>query len=550
MQTLSFSKSQSWLAWFLRGILILGTLFLLGRLIELQIIKGSYYRQLAEGNRIRRVPITAPRGKILARGGEVLVGNVEVKKRVVFKPDSGYTKTTDIEGALPEEVISEWQRDYKLGASFAHVSGYLGEVNKSEVGKIDPRCPQKGPRRLGAYIGRGGLEEEYECLLSGMDGEELVEVDSTGKRVRTLGRKEPMAGQDLQTSIHYGLQQKVAAAMAGKRGAVVVTDTQGEVLALYSSPSFNPNFFVKGGYLAEVKKILNSPDLPLFDRAIGGTFPPGSIFKPIVAIAGLEEGKIDKDFTYEDRGQIEIKTIYGNFTYSNWYFTQYGRVEGEIDLTKALARSTDTFFYYLGELLGVEDLIKWARRFGLDEKTGIDLPGEVAGFIPTPEWKKKVKGERWFLGNTYHLSIGQGDLSLSPLQINRALAVIASGGKLCQPKIAAKPTCQKIDIREQNIELVKEGMIKACRQGGTAFPFFDFKLKDNPERSIACKTGTAEINEGDKTHAWFGAFAPADFPEIVVTVLVEEGGEGSSAAGPIAREIIDYWFFGEEPKGE
>ena len=193
METLSTSRTQSWLTWFLRGLLILGFIIVIGRLLELQIIKGDYYRNLAEGNRIRRVPITAPRGKVLARGGEVLVGNNEVKKRVVFNPESGYEKLDNLEGAEEEEIITEWERDYKLGIPLAHVTGYVGEVNEDEVGTISPECPEKGPRMIGQFIGRGGLEEEYECLLSGIDGEELVEVDSSGRKIRVLGKKEPVA---------------------------------------------------------------------------------------------------------------------------------------------------------------------------------------------------------------------------------------------------------------------------------------------------------------------------------------------------------------------
>ena len=534
---------ESWLGWFLRGILILGCLILVGRLFELQIIKGEYFRDLAEGNRIRRVPITAARGKIFARGGEVLVGNREVKKQVVFKPESGYEKLEDFGDVSDEEIITEWARVYKIGSSFAHVSGYLGEVNKDELSKINPECPEKGPMKMGSLIGRGGLEQEYECLLSGIDGEELVEVDSLGKEIRVLGRREPVPGQDIQTNIHFNLQQKVAEKMegkedlpAGRQGAIVVTDIKGEVLALYSSPSFDPNIFVKGGNSAEIERVLTNSDLPLFNRAISGAFAPGSVYKPVVAIAALEEGEIDKDFVYEDTGQIVIETPYGTFSYSNWYFTQYGRTEGEIKLVRAIARSTDTFFYKIGELVGIEKLVEWSHKFGLGEKTGIDLPGEITGLIPSPEWKERVKGERWFLGNTYHIAIGQGDIALSPIGVNSAISVIASNGYLCTPRIMKTQDCHKLGLNNENLNLVKQGMTGACSQDGTGYTFFDF----NPQ--IACKTGTAETNEEGVTHAWFSVFGPSDFPEVVATVLVEKGGEGSRVAGPIAREIFDYWF--------
>ncbi|MBU4057284.1 hypothetical protein KJ695_05265, partial [Patescibacteria group bacterium] len=399
------STTQTWLSWFMKGILIIGFLFLVGRLIELQVIKGDYFRSLSENNRIKRVVIPAPRGLILARGGEILVGN------------RGYI------------------RDYPLGEAFGHVSGYLGEVGPGEVGKADPVCFEKGARRLGSLVGRGGLEEQYNCFLSGVDGEEVIEVDTLGRMVRILGRKDPVPGGDIKTNIDYKLQIKSAQAMKEKKGAVIISDPKGEILTLYSSPSFNPALFLPGGDKDAISKILNDKNLPLFDRAIGGLYHPGSVFKPLVAIAALEDGKIDKNFRYEDPGVLSVKTLYGDFSYSNWYYSQYGKTEGEIGIVRAIARSTDTFFYKLGEMVGIEKLTEWMGNFGLNGRTGIDLPGEVKNLIPSPEWKLKEKGEKWFLGNTYHLSIGQGDLVLTPLSLSRIPSVVASGGKLCTPRI-------------------------------------------------------------------------------------------------------------------
>jgi penicillin-binding protein 2 len=548
MQGLASSKKQSWLGWFLRGILIFGFLILIARLIELQVIKGAYFRSLAEENRIRRVPISAPRGKILARGGEVLAGNIEVKRRVIFDPEEGYLKSSDLEGAKEEELITEWIRDYKFGSALAHVTGYLGEVSADEVGKISPECLEKGPRRLGSLTGRTGLEEMYECVLSGFDGEELVEVDSKGNRIRTLGRKNTVPGEDVKTSIDIGLQKKVAELMRDKKGAIVVSDSKGEILALYSSPSFDPNIFIKNSGSDKLARLLNDKSLPLFNRVIAGLFPPGSVIKPLVALAALEEGEIDENFVYEDTGQITIETPYGSFSYSNWYFNQYGRTEGEIDVVRAIARSTDTFFYKVGELVGIDKLSEWAHKFGLGELVSIDIPGEMAGLVPTPGWKEKVKGERWFLGNTYHLAIGQGDIALTPLQINVGISSIAANGVYCPPQVAVNndsssgqfripnERCRSLEISDKTVELIKEGMRQACSSGGTGFPFFDSPIP------VACKTGTAETSVEEKTHAWFVFFAPIDFPEIVTTVLVEEGGEGAYVAGPIAREIFDFWY--------
>ncbi|MGD0522994.1 MAG: penicillin-binding transpeptidase domain-containing protein [Candidatus Microgenomates bacterium] len=489
---------KSWLSWFLSGLVILGLTVLIGRVIELQIIKGDYYRNLAEGNRIKRVSIVAPRGEILARGGEVLVGN--------------------------REVNGVWVRDYPLGSKFAHVGGYVGTVNENEVGKINPKCPEKGPYKANSSIGRSGLEQEYECTLSGIDGEKLVEVDITGKEIRVLGTKPAIPGQDLKTSIDYGFQTFVPDLMQNQKGAIIITDTKGQVLALYSSPSFDPQ---------KVGDYLNDASYPLFDRAIGGLFHPGSTFKPVMAIAGLSEGKIDKDYLYDDVGFINVSI----YRYTNWYFTQYGGIEGEINVVKALARSTDTFFYNLGELLGAEKIATWAGVFGLDKITRIDLPGEVAGLIPTPSWKLKTTGEPWFLGNTYNISIGQGDMAVTPIGLNAMISSIASGGYLCTPQVRLtdKPECQKLDIKKEYLDIVREGMVGVCQKGGTGYTFFDFTTP------IACKTGTAETSQDGKAHAWFTAFAPVDNPQIVVTVLFEQGGEGSVVAGPVARKIFDFW---------
>lgn len=491
MQTLSSIKTDSWLGWFLRGILLLGILFLLGRLIELQIIKGNYFRILAEGNRITRISIPAERGKIYARGGEAIEG-----------------------------------------IDFAHITGYLAETNEKEVGFIDPNCPEKGPYKLGQVVGRGGLQQYYNCTLTGVDGEELWEVDSMGEKLRFLGSREPLVGQNLKTTIDFGLQKRIAESMEGKPGAVVASDYKGNIVALYSQPSFDP---------INVTKYLEDSDFPLFNRSIGGLYHPGSVFKPLVAISALEEGKIDKNYRYTDTGVLTVKTLYGNYSYSNWYFTQYGGAEGEIDLTRAIARSTDTFFYKIGELTGIENLLEWTKKFGLTKKTDIDLPGEVLSLVPSPDWKLKVKDEKWFLGNTYHFSIGQGDLALTPVGLHRSILAVANGGNLCNLKIAGDTKCQKLGTKKENLDLVDEGMKKVCTEGGTGYTFFDFADKHGGLK-VACKTGTAETNDSDDPHAWFVATAD----DILLTVMVEKSGEGSKVAGPIAREIMDFYFKDQE----
>lgn len=540
---------QSWLSWSARGLLVLGFLLLISRLIELQGIKGTYYKQLSDNNRIRKVTISAPRGKVLARDGEVLVGNKEKLKKIVFDKELGYIKTADLK--IEGESIVEWERDYVLGSNFGHVSGYLGQADASEVGNIDPRCPEKGPIVSGQLIGKTGLEKQYNCVLSGIDGEMLVEVDTTGQKIRVLGVRQPIPGQDLATTISKDLQNFVNAAFLPKAGGVIVSDTKGEVLALQSFPVFNPGAFNNPAEEDYLNKILVSPDLPLFNRVVSGAYHPGSVFKPTVALGALSEAAITKDFLYNDPGIITVN----DFSYSNWFFTQYGGLEGEINVIRALARSTDTFFYKVGEFLGIEKLVVWANKLGFGALSGIDLPGEVPGLVPSPLWKERTRGENWFLGNTYHFAIGQGDVETTPIQINGSIATLAANGEACIPHIAKREglfkreaNCTDLNLQTEALQIVRDGMVSACSPGGTGFTFFDFVTKVSDEEKgqdfrAACKTGTAETLKENVTHAWFVAFAPVKFPEIVATVLVEEGGEGSSAAGPIAREIFDYWFY-------
>jgi len=257
----------------------------------------------------------------------------------------------------------------------------------------------------------------------------------------------------------------------------------------------------------------------------------------VSTIAALAENKLTPSFTFNDVGIITI----GKFAYTNWFFTQYGRTEGETGWIKGLTRSVDTFFYKVGEYTGPDLIAKWANNLGLGVKTDIDLPGEVSGLIPTPAWKEEAKGEKWFLGNTYQMAIGQSDLLVTPLQLNIMTGIVAAGGEKCKPHInkVLSTQCSVLNIGEDVLKIVREGMIGACSPGGTAFPLFDFKPQ------VACKTGTAEYVRPDGkvgTHAWLTAFAPADDPTIAITALVEGGGEGSRAAAPIVRKVLAKYF--------
>ena len=525
------------------GFLAIGFLLLVGKLFELQLVFGSKNRALAEGNRIKKEVIPAPRGIIYDRYDKELVRNVPIyrlKTEENCEDEEGCFKFISRDEALNLEAQGELDglrtdigRDYLYREALAHVLGYLGEATKEEV--------ELGKYQMGDLVGRMGVEEKYDRLLRGQDGGLIYEVDAYGNKIREIGRFEPIPGNDLYLLIDAELSKKTYAALEGKPGAVVVSKVENnEILALVSSPSFDPNLLSRTENKDEksqekIKDLFKDPLKPFFNRAITGVYPPGSTFKIVTATAGIEEGKVDEDTIYNDTGQIQI----GEYVYRNWYFTQYGKTEGEIDLIMAIKRSTDTFFYKIGEWVGATRLSEWAYAFGLGKKTGIKIPGEVAGFVPTPKEKQRLKGERWFLGNTYHYAIGQGDLLTTPLQINNLTNVIASGGELCNPSLLEdeEVNCQSLRLKDLSLKLVKEGMKEACSSKGTAFPFFEFKPQ------VACKTGTAEFGDPEgETHAWLTAFAPFDKPDIVATALIEKGGEGSDVAAPVVKEIMNYYF--------
>lgn len=534
--------------YFFLGLLTIGFLLLVGRLFELQIIFGAKNRALAEGNRIKREILPAPRGIIYDRKGKPLVRNVPIYRSC--QPTAISCQLISRDEALEMEARGEEEnlrvdigREYLYGEILAHVLGYLGEANEEEV--------KSGKFKMGDLVGRMGVEQEYDQILRGQDGGEIYEVDAHGRKIREIGKIEPIPGKDLYLSIDAELSKVAYEALGDRAGAVVATEPKtGKVLVLVSSPSFDPNIMNRAGEQESrrIEELLNDPEKPFFNRAIGGIYPPGSTFKIVTAVAGIEEGKIKRDTIYEDTGEIRV----GEYVYKNWYFTQYGKTEGKIDLIRAIKRSTDTFFYKVGEWVGPTRLAQWGQAFGLGKKTGIDLPGEAEGFVPTTEWKEKTKGERWFLGNTYHFAIGQGDLLVTPLQINMMTSVIANEGKLCQPIVVQntseeslrttirgekQSSCQDLKLKPETLRLVKEGMRGACSTGGTAFPFFDFSPP------VACKTGTAEFGDPqNRTHAWLTAFAPSDDSRIVVTALVEGGGEGSYVAAPIVKKVMEYYF--------
>ncbi len=534
---LNFNRSTNnpyFLFYIFTGGLILAFIFLLLRLFQLTIVKGNYYQRLSEENRIKELIVEPKRGAILDRKGYVIVKN---------NPPQLNTLDDRIESP----------RNYNNDFSIAHIIGYRQKANKDDL-KND-NCQNK--LKLGDKIGKIGVEKLFDCRLRGHHGKKLIEVNSQGKYKKTLSYLPPKNGQSIRLALDWQLQKKAyqiittSETTKNKKTAILALNPKtGEVLTLVSTPSFNPQSFENEETTA-IQTYLNDPTQPLFNRVTRGVYPPGSTFKPFIALSALEEEKITKKTLFEDTGTIKA----GSRTFGNWYFLEYGRTEGEVDLIKAIRRSNDIFFYKTGALLGPKLIKKWALKFGFGKKTKIGLK-ENEGLLPSPFWKKETLKERWYLGDTYNLAIGQGYLLTTPLQLTQATAVFANNGYLCQPKLLKQEksaNCQKLPINKDYLALIKQGMIEACQPGGTGWPFFNFsinteasnqqKTAKNTPLQVGCKTGTAQSHaKSSLPHALFTVFAPAENPEILLTVVVEEGGQGSDIAAPVAKEILKEYF--------
>lgn len=550
-------------------IMVLGIVFIVFvlRLLTLQVVRGEYYERLSNENRVRTTLIPAPRGIIFDRNGQALVRNTPAFGRI--KDEKIEWLNQDEALKLMEEnsnqVLSIVQRDYLYKDMFAHVLGYIGQLTREEALQL-----QFGGYGLSDFTGRMGIEESYEKLLHGENGRQLIEVDVHGNYIRTLGEDFSVAGKNVTTTLDLEIQKSVYEAMENVEvGAAVVSDPKtGAILSLFSKPAFDPNLFTKStsyepdGGFQNVDEVLSDRAQPLLNRTISGSYPPGSTFKIVTSAAGLEEDAIDSSTLIEDTG---VRTI-GGTTFGTWNFLQYGRLEKPLNIVSAIRRSNDIFFYVLSEGIGAKKLSEWAGKFGFGKILNIDIPGEIAGIVPGPSWKERVIGEDWYLGDTYNMSIGQGFVQATPLQTNFMTNVIANGGTLYRPHLV--PENKKI-IREnfidsENVNLIRQGMLEACQVGGTGYPLFDFKVKNEKLKvdgldyvksasasagtvniSVGCKTGTSETFDGSKPHAWFTVFAPFNNPEISVTIIVEHGGEGSSVAAPIVKEILTKYFEGK-----
>lgn len=499
---------------FFSGVLIL-------KLFQLTIVKGEYYRSLSENNRIKEFLIEPKRGKIIDRKGFVIVKNLE--------PDieEDFNKTRKNNDRIKSVRI------YQESEAIAHLIGYRQLADKNDL-KTDNCLYKIIP---GDKVGKKGIEKIFECDLKGQLGKKLIETDAQGKFLRTINIISPIAGKDIQLAIDLELQKKAYKLLQGKKGAIIASIPKtGEILTLVSSPSFNPEDFENEN---NIENYFNNPDKPLFNRATEGNYPPGSLFKLITATAALEEKAINEKTQFEDKGVIKA----GALTFGNWYFLQYGKTEGTVDVIKAIKRSNDIFFYLAGDKTGVDKIKKWAEIFGLGKKTGIGLD-EEEGLIPSIFWKEATLNDHWYTGDTYNFSIGQGYLETTPIQMNMITNAIANNGLYCKPELLKnkKSNCYKLPISEKTLALLQEGMKQACTTGGTGWPLFDFNV-NRKTIQIACKTGTAESHaKSGMPHAWISVYAPYEKPEIALTVLVEEGGQGSDVAGPIAKDLLKAYF--------
>lgn len=565
------TKKQNWNSaqtdsWIKLGRLavfgLLGLALCLGlslRLVHLQVVHGSEYRARSNNNRVVLKTIPAARGGIYDRNGQLLTNNVPIYKRitndqgVIFQEPPVLTRAEalQLEATSSGQVLQTVGRTYPLAEASSHVLGYVSEANAEEI--------EAYGLQLGELVGKSGLEKEYNQVLIGKPGSELLELNAKGVLLRNLGSNQPVPGENLHLNLDSQLQQIMYQALNQRLGSAVATNPQtGEVLGLVSSPGFDPNLFgpampgTRHQTAAAVRQILQDPQQPMLNRAISGAYPPGSVYKVVPAIAGLETQTIDAETEVEDSGVLTVD----DYQYRNWFYTQYGQTDGSVNVRKALQRSNDIYFYKLGEWLGPNALAEWSRNFGLGKPTGIELSNEAAGLVPDPIWKERYRNEPWYLGNTYHMSIGQGDLLTTPIQVNQMMAAVANGGRWCKPKLvkqvgerqAEGVECIELGLDQDNLDQAVEGLVSVCDPGGTAYPFFDFNLSEfdssfEADAQVACKTGTAQYsNPEDKTHAWFTIFYPIKNPEFMLTVMLEGAGEGSQEAAPAAYQIITEYL--------
>lgn len=572
------------------GAVVIVFLVLIARLVWLQLFQGDYYNSLAEGNRLRAIPLAAMRGVMYDRNGQILVGSrpsfmvtyvptqgkmtdEEANKLSRFlnmpadkilekagKVKNSYVPTVLAQDLTPDVVTKVEERRNELpGISVdvqpiryypydmmaAQIFGYVGQIDEDDMERLKG---EDGVSNV-TQIGRAGLESYYDDVLRGKDGSRQVEVDASGSPVMEVERKNPVQGHNIHLTLDLNLQTALEKAMdaqiaqgIGVSGiaAVAVDPNTGAVLAMASRPAYNPNWFTRGITESEWKQINGNPNHPMENRVIAGEYPPGSTFKLITGAAALELKKITPDEMIFDSGR-------------HWLVDMRnagGEALGWINFTEALAKSDNVYFYELGRRVGIDKLAEYAKMFGMGKKTGIAMRGEAAGLVASEEYKEKNYHQDWYLGDTFNSAIGQGFQLVTPLQAAMIVSEVANGGIQYKPfivsridnldgtpyKIFAPEQTGTLEVSKTTLDLIREGMRNVAEESGTAGSLFaGFPVQ------VAGKTGTAE-NFSGRDHGWFVAFAPYDHPRIVIAVLTEQGGFGASSSGPIVRAMLEEFF--------
>ncbi|MDI6749576.1 MAG: penicillin-binding protein 2 [Pseudomonadota bacterium] len=586
---------------------------LFGRFFWLQVIQHDYYRTRAEDNRISLVPIVPNRGLIVDRNGEVLARNysaytleitpsqvpdleatidalaefitIEAKDRKRFRKlmeESKRFESLPIRTRLTDEEVAKFIarryrfpgvdikarlfRQYPKGAFASHVLGYIGRITERDLARIEDN-EQEANYRGTDYFGKSGLEQHYEFELHGTSGFEQVEVDAGGRAVRSLARVAPVPGNNLTLTLDAKLQEIAEQAFGDRRGALVAIEpSTGGILALVSVPNYDPNLFVDGIAAVDWQALNEAADKPMINRALNGAYPPGSTFKPFMALAALHYGKRRPEQAIVDPG---------GFNFGGHFFRDDKKGgHGMVDMYKSIVVSCDTYYYMLANDMGIDNIAAFMGELGLGSKTGIDIEGESEGVLPSPAWKKKrfkrLEQQKWYAGETISIGIGQGYNAYTPIQLAQAVATLANDGVMFRPHLVKYITdtksgekrfiepqpIKKLPWKQEHIDVIKRAMIGVNKEGTGARAFA------GAEYVSAGKTGTAQVfsykGAEHKTetmkahlrdHALFIAFAPADQPKIALAVLVENGGFGAQAAAPIARQVFDYYLLGKLPKG-
>ncbi|MEZ5614733.1 MAG: penicillin-binding protein 2 [Rhodocyclaceae bacterium] len=593
------------------GLVMVAFLLLFARFFWLQVIQHEHFRTRAEDNRISLVPVVPNRGLIVDRNGEPLASNysaytleitpgkvadleaaidelagivdIQPKDRRRFRKlmdESRNFESLPIRTRLSDEEVARFIarryrfpgveikarlfRRYPQGNLAAHVLGYIGRANERDLERIAEREEENNYRGT-EHFGKSGLEQKYEFELHGRTGFERVEVDAGGRAVRVLSREAPQPGNNLALTLDAGLQRVAEQAFGDRRGALVAIDpASGGILALVSMPGFDPNLFVDGIGAQDWEALNTSEDRPMVNRAIAGAYPPGSTFKPFMALAALELGKRTPQQAIADPGYY----TFGDHTFMDDKKGGHGRV----DMYKSIVESCNTYYFMLAGEMGIDAIAGFMRPLGFGSRTGVDIGGEAEGVLPSPEWKKsrfrKPGQQKWYAGETISVGIGQGYNAYTPIQLAQATAALANNGVMYRPHLVkhieniatgermpvASGPVRTLPLKPANLEVVRQAMVGVIKEGTGARAFA------GAEYVAAGKTGTAQVyslkggaysrdkvSERLRDHALFIAFAPAERPQIALAVLVENGGFGAQSAAPIARQVIDYHLLGKRP---